>query len=329
VGGVVSRGEEESVRPFPLTVALAVAALQRLFVDTELELERDAGGPPAAASSLSTTDTTASSVGNNERVEASTAALKEVVEALLSGPSPLLHRRSISYLATAVALQCRLNPSLPSHFSRLLLLASLAAFPQSPGLFEPVVVVTFLQRIAAVVQSPPRRRVGGLGEAYIPPSSLALTLLQKFLLPSVLASATSSPFRALFHDILAEFLRFLLTKRAIESNDALGLVRAALESLALPISSPIIQASLPSWPSLPLLISSGALQPIALLWMRPDFDKARLAYVRLVSRHFPDFEWASYGLNVDALSILSTHTSGDGGSHKGDSAMSENASEIG
>ena len=126
------------------------------------------------------------------------------------------------------------------------------------------------------------------------------------------SACTHPPYRALLHDLLAEFLRFLLTKRAMESTDAVKLVHSALQSLALPPTSPCIQASLASWPSLPLLLSSSTLQPIALLWTRPDFHKARASYSRLVQRHFPGFEWAHHGLNPDALTF-SNATVGSGG----------------
>jgi hypothetical protein len=55
----------------------------------------------------------------------------------------------------------------------------------------------------------------------------------------------------------------------------------------------VVQASQAAAPGLlPALLSAGLLSPLALLWVRPDFERARSAYCKLISQHFKGcFAW--------------------------------------
>ena len=192
---------------------------------------------------------------------------------------------------------------------------------------------TIFTRLAGAVLKPPKGAAGCTGEAHLALAAPPRACLEQLLRPALAACAggrVGTPsYAALLHDLLADFVRFLFTQRAVEPGYALELVKEALGGLALLPGSAAWTATVAAAPSLPQLLASGALQPCALAWTAPTFEKARASYVRLVSRHFPDFDWAGVaGLNPD-LVASATASAGDAGSQRGDLTISEGASDAG
>jgi len=226
----------------------------------------------------------------------------------------------------------------------MLLLCSLGTHAPS-GAVEPAMVRTLIFRLFLAYEKPPRGALGCTGEAHLPLTAPARAALEQVLRPALRATAfSSSPFpvgsanpsyAAQLHDLLAEFLLYALPKRAVEPAHALEVVREALGGLALPMggsSSAFVTATLAAWPTLPRLLETGALQPIALAWTAPTFEKARRSYVSLISRHFPELDWvAQVGLNPEVLTqgIAGSFSAGEG-SQRGDHlTVSEGASDAG
>jgi len=165
------------------------------------------------------------------------------------------------------------------------------------------------------VTAPARRPGGGggTGEAPLPPGAPALALLRRLLLPALPRASATPHARGATHDLLATFLRFLLERKAVGGEEAGAMLREALAALAPAPAA--LAATAAAWPrSLPAMLEGGVLRPLALVWTRPDFERARAAYVRLVSAHFPGFSWAAWGLRGAPVEPA---LSGDGGSQHG------------
>jgi hypothetical protein len=133
------------------------------------------------------------------------------------------------------------------------------------------------------------------------------------VLPALRAGSARRALRPLLHKCAADIVR-----AAIEGG-ALPTRRAAAELLATCIrtltpSAAAVAAALAADAAaaararepapLPDLLASGFLQPLAAVWMRPDFEAPRDAYVRLAGAFFPaqagapdrDWSWAALGL---------------------------------
>jgi hypothetical protein len=279
--------------PLPLPFAVLCACLQRLLTTCELEVGGGGGGEPGALAAAAAAHTAA--------LGASLAALRATAP---------LHRRSMALLAAGAACFPSLVPTLPAHLERLLTLAALGVSPG--GAVDAPVLVTVVQR-ACNAATAPGRRGGGTGEVALPPGAPAAALLHRFLLPALPRASATPHLRGAVHDLLANFLRFLLERRALGVEEAGGALRAALASLAPEPAA--LAATGFVWPrTLPALLAGGAVRPLALVWTRPDFDRARAAYVRLVGAFFPGFQWAEWGLRGV---LVEPALSGDGGSQQG------------
>jgi hypothetical protein len=293
-----SSGGEGAPSPLPLPFALLCGALQRLLMVCEVE---GAGGGGGEAGALA-----AAAAGQTRALRDSLTVLQRAAP---------LHRRSVALLAAGAACYPSLVPALPAHRERLLALAALGVSPN--GAVNPAVLVTLLQRACGAVTAPPRARPGGggggTGEAPLPPGAPAAALLRDVLLPALPRTSAVPHLRALAHYLLAEALRFLLERRAMGGEEAGAVLREALRALAPEPAH--LAATASAWPrTLPALLEGGLVRPLALVWTRPDFDRARAAYVRLASAHFPGFSWAEWGLRG---ALVEPALSGDGGSQQG------------
>ena len=307
--------------PLPLLVVCAI--LERAIVDAALE--GFAGGGGAQQPSL---DELAAAAASRTAVVQSMASIR----ALQCGVG--LHSRSARLLCAVVGSSAPVSILVPAHLERAL---SLWGAGES-GLCASVFVTALMRAAGALASAlnstpaiPPAllATVAGTGaDAPLTATALALTVFDRFALPG-LETARGAPgaTRALLHEQVANFMRFCLDRCLIAGGGGGDgervLMRALLaaapnaEDAAAAVRAAVVAAGASAAVSDALI---SVVSPLALVWTRPDFERARAAYVRLVIGFFPRFSWASVGLSPEAavLSALPTGSpqafGGDAGS---------------
>ncbi len=308
------KGAAAAPIPLPLPVSLAASALRNLVADN---LVASAGGATAAASMMMTVDK--DEEGEDGAAAAPPAADPPYVDALRA-LQPLrrgkhLHGRSVSLLATYTAATL-FPPAEPAAFEPFAALLSVAT--TEAGVPELQVLVTLRSALMGVLKRLQQQAPGGGGggaaggpAAPLPPeaggAALVGVIMDRIVLPALRACSPLHLHRALAHKQAAEILRLGVEVAGLAPAAAAGYVRACLETLQ-PSAESMAAASVAAYPrSLPTLLQSRFLQPLAALWVRPDFEPARAAYSGLVaSAHLaavpgpsggpPLLDWTALGL---------------------------------
>lgn len=129
-------------------------------------------------------------------------------------------------------------------------------------------------------------------------SSMIVQLMDKLWLPTLAGGSMYRPLRALLHKQFVDFLRICNESNLLVPTSAVVYLRQGLLTL-LPSSKILEQSTTNINPlfNVSSLLSTGHLQPVAVYWLRPDFDSARIAYSSYVALYCANlFDWNSIGI---------------------------------
>jgi hypothetical protein len=326
-GGGTADGRSSPTFPLYLTTALAVA--QRALMEYTL-LRAGQSLPDGAEASLVPAE---GHVSKRARMDggASYTALRSLS---LLQCSRSVHGRTLSLLCVAIAAGGS-DPPLPQSQAAVEYMLQLASTalpgcadagagavaqavrPTDPCLL-PTILPATLRCLLALHRARGREGSGEAADSSALLSSAALveSVIERLVFPALAGVRDVAAGRAVAHFAVGQFLRTIVELPGAASERAwqkvlppfatATVVHRALILAAPDVASPAVVAAGAAWPrALPGLLAASFVQPLTLVWIRPDFAAARQGYCSLLSLIAPymglvPFDWGGLGLSPQA-----------------------------